>query len=306
MRSLEELAESVREHGVIEPIVVRPVGERYEIVAGERRHRASGIAGEESIPARIMDLDAQSAAFVTAIENLQREDLDIEDEARQFAYLLQLTGLSQRKLAEKLGVQFNYLSRRVRLLRRPDLMEEYRSGRRTLHQVLAMLESGAAGAEEAAHPEAGGNEASPAKESVSAGYTPADGAGEDEDLQLIEREDLPGFIVSRGYGGYEGRSGSGYGGHRGDERDTGTPSGAVRGGDSTAAGRGARFRWRPVQQFYNWVGRTRVTDIPPDERATVRAQLTEIKEALEKQLAELDELGNETGEGGAATTGDAS
>lgn len=52
------------------------------------------------------------------------------------------------------------------------------------------------------------------------------------------------------------------------------------------------FRWRPLQQFYNWVGRTQVSDIPPDERATVRAQLTGIKEALEKQLSELEQLEN--------------
>ena len=98
--ALQELADSIREHGVIEPVIVRPSEThdgRYEIVAGERRYRAALQAEQESIPARIMQLDARQAAIVTALENLQREDLDIEDEARQFAYLCEALEVSQRE-----------------------------------------------------------------------------------------------------------------------------------------------------------------------------------------------------------------
>ncbi|MEO8288787.1 MAG: ParB/RepB/Spo0J family partition protein [Chloroflexota bacterium] len=270
--ALEELAESVREHGVLEPILVRPSeGGRYEIMAGERRYRASLIAEQETIPARIMDINSKEAAIVTALENLQREDLDIEDEARQFAYLCEVLEVSQRELAKMLGKNPVYISRRVRILRRPDLMEEYRAGRLTLHQAAAQAE------------QSSGDEAGPASESDSRGIT----SGQAQDIQagnhleLIEREDLPGFIVSRGPGEdpaiYESDS-------------RGITSRGQGQGRNNSAGSRQMFRWRPLQQFYNWVGRTQVSDIPLDERASVRAQLTGIKEALEKQLAELEQL----------------
>lgn len=244
METLEELADSIREHGIIEPIVVRPAGNRYEIVAGERRHRAAGMAGLATIPARIMHLDTEQAAIITALENLQREDLDIEDEARQFAYLLEITGLSQRKLAEKLGVNYNYLSRRVRLLKRPDLMEMYRSGRGKLHEVLSMLDQ------------------------------PADDVHGPGEPELIEREDMAGYIVVRVDSAAEA------------EREE-------------ARVRAAMFRWRPAMQFRNWLNRTNITAIPPDERASFRAQITEIKAKLdewEQALAESGEGQSEAGE----------
>jgi ParB/RepB/Spo0J family partition protein len=267
--ALQELADSISEHGVIEPVIVRPNEERYEIVAGERRYRAALLAGQESIPARIMELDATQAAIVTALENLQREDLDIEDEARQFAYLCEALDVSQRELARMLGKNHVYIARRIRLLKRPDLMEEYRSGRLVLLQAAAL-----AGANEADEE----NEENEEDEGVSPRNTLAgsDAPGEPEDgeqdeLELVEREDLPGFVVKRG------ASWEPAGGGRG-------------GGGGKRGGKRPLFRWRPLQQFHNWVGRTHVTDIPEDERATVRAQLTEIKEALEKQLTELDRL----------------
>jgi transcriptional regulator with XRE-family HTH domain len=187
-----------------------------------------------------MHLDTEQAAIVTALENLQREDLDIEDEARQFAYLLEITGLSQRKLADKLGINYNYLSRRVRLLKRPDLLEMYQSGRSKLHEVLSMLDQPIAG---------------------------ESGQGEPE---LIEREDMPGYIVVRVDSVHETGGG----------RDE---------------GKAAMFRWRPAMQFRNWLNRTNVTAIPPDERASFKAQITEIKAKLdewEKALSEASEQEN--------------
>src|SRR5215212_6650785 len=76
--ALAELAASIAEHGVLEPILVRPLGERYQVVAGERRTRAARIAGLADIPALIRELTDEEAAYVTAIENLQREDMDLE------------------------------------------------------------------------------------------------------------------------------------------------------------------------------------------------------------------------------------
>ena len=107
-------------------------------MAGERRYRAAMLAEQDVIPARIMELDAKQAAIVTALENLQREDLDIEDEARQFAYLCEALEVSQRELARMLGKNHVYIARRIRLLKRPDLMEEYRSGRLVLLQAAAL------------------------------------------------------------------------------------------------------------------------------------------------------------------------
>ena len=139
--ALDELAASIAAHGVLEPILIRPGREaRYQIVVGERRYRAARLAGLREIPALIReDLSEVDAALITATENLQREDLDLEDEARQFAQLLALTGLSQRRLAERLGIGYNYLSRRVRLLERPDLLAAVREGRLPLNDALAQL-----------------------------------------------------------------------------------------------------------------------------------------------------------------------
>ena len=73
--SLTELADSIREHGVLQPILVRPAGTKYELIAGERRWRASGMAGRETIPAIVVDFDESTALEVSIIENLQREDV---------------------------------------------------------------------------------------------------------------------------------------------------------------------------------------------------------------------------------------
>jgi hypothetical protein len=173
-----------------------------------------------------------------------------------------------------LGKNPVYISRRTRLLRRPDLLEEYRAGRLTLLQAAAQAEP-IAGEDEA---EADSPRITPSEESAS---TEAAGSGEEGQYELIERADLPGFIVARP------------GAPAGDgPQESDSPRITSAG---SAAGRRQLFRWRPVQQFYNWVGRTHVADVPSDERATLKAQLTEIKEALEKQITELEQL-----EGGAA------
>ncbi len=139
--TLEELAASIKEHDVLQPIGVIHTGERYRIIFGERRYRAAIMAEKTDIPAVVHeDISEQDAAILTALENLQREDLDLEDEARQFTYLLEITGLSQRALAERLGKTHNYISRRVRLLReRPDMFAAIREGRVTQRESLDRL-----------------------------------------------------------------------------------------------------------------------------------------------------------------------
>lgn len=139
--ALAELTESVRQHGVLQPIGVQRVGESFRIVFGERRYRAAVAAGLTEIPVIVYEnLTEDGAAIVTALENLQREDLDLEDEARQFVRLLEVTGLSQRKLAETLGKTVNYVSRRVRLLKElPESFDMIREGVLTQREALEQV-----------------------------------------------------------------------------------------------------------------------------------------------------------------------
>ena len=119
--SLEELAASIREHGVLQPILVRPRGNnQYELIAGERRWRASKTAGADSIPALVEDIDDDTALEIAIIENLQREDLSPLDEAAMYDRMVREHGYSVRKLAQKLGKDKGYLENRLRLADAPD------------------------------------------------------------------------------------------------------------------------------------------------------------------------------------------
>jgi ParB/RepB/Spo0J family partition protein len=123
--ALDELAASIREHGVLQPILVRPLGPNtYQIVAGERRWRASRQAGLETIPAMIEDIDDDTALEIAIIENLQREDLTPLDEAAMFDRMIHQHGYSIRKLADKLGKDKGYLENRLRLADAPAEIRE--------------------------------------------------------------------------------------------------------------------------------------------------------------------------------------
>ncbi len=122
---LEELAASIREHGVLQPILVRPLGNNeYQLIAGERRWRASKAAAQTTIPALVEEIDDDTALEIAIIENLQREDLSPLDEAAMFDRMVKDHGYSVRKLAQKLGKDKGYLENRLRLADAPDEIRE--------------------------------------------------------------------------------------------------------------------------------------------------------------------------------------
>ena len=123
--TLAELAASIREHGVLQPILVRPIGDRgYQLIAGERRWRASQAAGLGTIPALVEDIDDDTAMEISIIENLQREDLSPLDEAAMYDRMVREHGYSVRKLAQKLGKDKGYLENRLRLADAPPEVRE--------------------------------------------------------------------------------------------------------------------------------------------------------------------------------------
>lgn len=117
---LEELAQSIINHGVIQPIVVKPVGgSKYEIVAGERRWRACRLAGLKEIPAIIKEITAQETAEVALIENLQRENLNQLEEAEAYQKLIDKYGLSQEEIGIRVGKSRPAIANSLRLLQLP-------------------------------------------------------------------------------------------------------------------------------------------------------------------------------------------
>lgn len=120
---LHELAATIDEHGVIQPIVLRPLGDKYEIIAGERRWRAVSILGWETIPAIIKLLDDDQSASIALIENLQREELTAIEEAMAYARLIDIHGLTQESLAEKLGRGQSTIANKLRLLKLPSSVQ---------------------------------------------------------------------------------------------------------------------------------------------------------------------------------------
>lgn len=116
---IEELAETIKVHGMIQPIVVRVHEDKYEIIAGERRWRAVTSLGWEMVPAIIKHLDDEQTAAVALIENLQREDLTSIEEAMAYAKLIDIHGLTQEGLAMSLGKGQSTIANKLRLLKLP-------------------------------------------------------------------------------------------------------------------------------------------------------------------------------------------
>jgi len=129
--ALQDLAASIREHGVLQPVLVRPRADgHYQIIAGERRWRASKMAGLTEIPVIVEQIDDETALEIAIIENLQREDISPLEEAEMFERMTHEHGYSLRKLATKLGKDKGYLENRLRLTDAPPEIRELVSVRR--------------------------------------------------------------------------------------------------------------------------------------------------------------------------------
>ena len=114
--ALNELAKSIRQHGIIQPLVLRKVGNKYEIIAGERRFKASFIAGLTKVPAVIIDLNDNESAEVAIVENIQRKNLSALEEAKSYKKLLDRGYLTQEELATRMGKTQGAISNKLRLL----------------------------------------------------------------------------------------------------------------------------------------------------------------------------------------------
>ena len=121
---LEELAESIKEHGVIQPIIVRPLGDKYELIAGERRTKASVLAGKTTIPAIVKQLDDKESAKLSMLENLQRRNLSAIEEARTYKRILDTENISQEELARTMGKSQPMIANKLRLLGLPEEIQD--------------------------------------------------------------------------------------------------------------------------------------------------------------------------------------
>ncbi len=126
--SLQELADSIRTYGVIQPVLLRPARKGYELVAGERRWRAARLAELKSIPAIIRDLDERQNAFYALIENMQREDLDPIEEAEGLQEIIGNYGLTQEEASKVVGKSRSYVTNSLRILKLPEEVKLLVSG----------------------------------------------------------------------------------------------------------------------------------------------------------------------------------
>ncbi len=124
-KALKELAVSIKEHGVIQPIIVRSVNGKYEIIAGERRYKASALAGLTKIPAIVRDLDDKESSKVALLENLQRKNLNPIEEARTYQKILEIDQMTQEELARTMGKSQSAVANKIRLLSLPDEIQNY-------------------------------------------------------------------------------------------------------------------------------------------------------------------------------------
>lgn len=127
---LDELAKSIRTNGVVQPVLLRRKGNRFELIAGERRWRAAEVAGLINIPAVIRNVSDDKVLEIALIENIQREDLNPIEEARAYKKLIETLGLTQEMVGERIGRDRSYVTNYLRLLKLPeDLQELLQSGR---------------------------------------------------------------------------------------------------------------------------------------------------------------------------------
>ena len=137
---LAELRDSIVEHGVIQPLTVRMKGNRFELIAGERRLRAAKMAGFFEVPCIIIDVDIEDSGVIALIENIQRRDLDFVEEAEGISQLIRLFGMSQEEAARRLGKSQSAIANKLRILRLPsDVLEQLRESGLTQRHARALL-----------------------------------------------------------------------------------------------------------------------------------------------------------------------
>ena len=138
--ALEELAQSIAVHGILQPLTVRRSGGGWQLVSGERRLRAAKLAGLDTVPCLVAHVDQEESSQLALVENLQRRDLDFLEEAQAIQALLDATGLSQEALAKQLGKAQSSLANKLRLLRLPpDSLELLRRNGFTERHARALL-----------------------------------------------------------------------------------------------------------------------------------------------------------------------
>ena len=123
--ALKELSSSIKQHGVFTPILVKKSIQGYDLIAGERRLRASKLAGLENIPAIIVDFDDQEMMEIALLENIQRENLNVIEEAKAYEKLIQRLGYTQEQLAHRVGKSREHITNLLRLLKLPEDVQEY-------------------------------------------------------------------------------------------------------------------------------------------------------------------------------------
>ncbi len=137
--AIAELADSIRQHGLIQPIVVRPMDEGYQIVAGERRWRACRMLGMSDVPVVVKDFTDEETAQIALIENIQRQDLNPVEEAAAYRALMDEYGMTQEALSKAVGKSRSAIANSVRLLNLPDeIVEMLRKGKLSAGQAKAI------------------------------------------------------------------------------------------------------------------------------------------------------------------------
>ena len=138
--ALDELADSIRRHGILQPLSVRRVGTTYELIAGERRLRAAQIAGVTDVPCILMAMDDRESGMAAMVENLQRQDLDFIEEAMGIRRLLTDFGMSQEQAARLLGKSQSAIANKLRILRHSDaVLEQLRAAGLSERHARALL-----------------------------------------------------------------------------------------------------------------------------------------------------------------------
>ena len=138
--SLENLAESIRSHGIVQPLLVRRRDNGYELIAGERRWRAAKLAGLSRVPVVVKEVPDESLLEIALIENIQRENLNPIEEAQAYKKLIETVGLTQEALASRVGRDRSYITNYLRLLRLPeDLQQLVKEGRLSTGHARTLL-----------------------------------------------------------------------------------------------------------------------------------------------------------------------